>query len=211
MKCPSCGGQNAQNASYCNDCGGRLPIQVQVQASSQEVYPVGRRRAPTQERGHFSSLAVIGFVLSFILPPIGLLLSLVACIVIGVSKKRIRGLGMAIAGIPVALLFTGIFMAFFMPFFLTMTRDTGASGALDNDARMGACTVRSAVRLYRAEFPAKCPTLTDLVTNYYISEHNRGDPWGRDFVVQCFGDDPQVYSRGSSGFDRIFCDGPTRP
>jgi general secretion pathway protein G len=74
------------------------------------------------------------------------------------------------------------------------------------DAKMGACTIRSAVQLYLAENPNKCPSLEDLTGGYLDSKKRVQDPWNQDYVIECDGDEPAVYSLGSDGNGKITCE-----
>lgn len=67
------------------------------------------------------------------------------------------------------------------------------------DARMGACTVRSAVQLYMADHPRQCPSLEDLTDGYLDSKKRVQDPWNQDYTIECESDDPDVYSAGPDG------------
>ena len=67
------------------------------------------------------------------------------------------------------------------------------------DARMGACTIRSAVQLYMADHPRKCPSLEDLKDGYLDSKKRVQDPWNQDYTIECESDDPDVYSAGPDG------------
>ena len=67
------------------------------------------------------------------------------------------------------------------------------------DARMGACTIRSAVQLYMADHPRKCPSLEDLMDGYLGSKKRVQDPWNQDYTIECEGDEPDVYSAGPDG------------
>ena len=67
------------------------------------------------------------------------------------------------------------------------------------DARMGACTMRSAVQLYMADHPRQCPSLEDLMDGYLDSKKRVQDPWNQDYTIECEGDDPDVYSAGPDG------------
>ena len=71
--------------------------------------------------------------------------------------------------------------------------------ARESDARIGACTIKNAVEMYMAEHPRKCPTLEDLKDGYIKSETGTQDPWEEDYVVDCSGQDPDVYSQGPDG------------
>jgi general secretion pathway protein G len=70
-----------------------------------------------------------------------------------------------------------------------------------SDARIGACTIKNAVQLYRAKHPGKCPTMEDLKGDYLDSEKATKDPWENDYVIECSGRDPDVYSPGSDDND----------
>jgi hypothetical protein len=63
----------------------------------QPVYPP----APPQQRG-FSGLAITGFILAFLIAPLGFILSLIAVFTTGAAKARGRGL--AIAGVVISLI-----------------------------------------------------------------------------------------------------------
>ena len=67
------------------------------------------------------------------------------------------------------------------------------------DARMGACTMRSAVQLYMADHPRQCPSLEDLMDGYLDSKKRVQDPWNQDYTIECEGDEPDVYSAGPEG------------
>jgi hypothetical protein len=60
--------------------------------------------APPQQRG-FSGLAITGFILAFLIAPIGFILSLIAIFMTGAAKARGRGL--AIAGLIISLIIMG--------------------------------------------------------------------------------------------------------
>ncbi len=79
--------------------------------------------------------------------------------------------------------------------------------ARDKDAKTGACTIRSAVQLFMAENPRQCPTIEDLKSGKYIDTKKRStDPWDEPYVIDCSGDDPDVYSKGEDGSGRIACE-----
>ena len=80
--------------------------------------------------------------------------------------------------------------------------------AQEKDARIGACTIKSAVQMYMAEHTRKCPSLDDLKGSYIDEAKGTQDPWGVDYVVDCAGSkDPDVYSQGSDeGGSPIRCE-----
>jgi general secretion pathway protein G len=75
------------------------------------------------------------------------------------------------------------------------------NAAQEKDARIGSCTIRSAVQMYIAEHPRKCPSLEDLKDGYLDAAKGAQDPWEQDYVVDCAGNakDPDVYSLGPDG------------
>ncbi|MCP4677871.1 MAG: prepilin-type N-terminal cleavage/methylation domain-containing protein [Deltaproteobacteria bacterium] len=58
--------------------------------------------------------------------------------------------------------------------------------------------VQSAVQMYLAENPGKCPSVEDLKSEKYLQKGKRTtDPWDKEFVINCVeSDDPEVYSMG---------------
>jgi general secretion pathway protein G len=71
--------------------------------------------------------------------------------------------------------------------------------ARESDARIGACVFKSAVEQFMAEHPRKCPTVEDLKDGYIDVSKGTQDPWEQDYVVDCSGQDPDVYSQGPDG------------
>ena len=71
--------------------------------------------------------------------------------------------------------------------------------ARESDARVGACTIKSAVTMYIAEHPRKCPTLEDLKGAYLDANKGTLDPWEQDYVIDCSSKEPDVYSKGADG------------
>ena len=65
-------------------------------------------------------------------------------------------------------------------------------------AKTDVAAVRSAVQLYLAEMPGKCPSMDDLKSERLLDKGKRTtDPWDKEFVIECVeGDDPDVYSMG---------------
>lgn len=66
------------------------------------------------------------------------------------------------------------------------------------NAQVGVQAIRSALSLYLAENPGKCPTVEELKNDKYIDESRSvKDPWNQDFIIKCeAGDEPDVYSMG---------------
>ena len=77
------------------------------------------------------------------------------------------------------------------------------------DARIGACTVKNAVQLYIANHPRKCPSAEDLIQDEVLDKAKGiKDPWDQDYVIECNGREPDVYSRGAdeAGSKPIRCE-----
>jgi general secretion pathway protein G len=65
-------------------------------------------------------------------------------------------------------------------------------------AKTDVAAVRSAVQLFLAETPGRCPSMDDLKSERLLDKGKRTtDPWDKEFVINCIeGDDPDVYSTG---------------
>ena len=65
-------------------------------------------------------------------------------------------------------------------------------------AQTDVAAIRSAVQLYLAETPGKCPSIEDLKSERLLDQAKRTtDPWDKEFVITCpDGEDPDVYSMG---------------
>jgi type II secretory pathway pseudopilin PulG len=65
-------------------------------------------------------------------------------------------------------------------------------------AQTDVAAIRSAVQLYLAETPGKCPNVEDLKEERYLDKGKRTtDPWDKEFIISCpDGEDPDVYSMG---------------
>ena len=85
----------------------------------------------------------------------------------------------------------------------------GAMRQLDKakikDARMGACTIANAARLYIAEYN-QCPTIEQVKEELERSARTT-DPWDNDYVIECQGREPIVFSQGPEGNERLTCVG----
>jgi hypothetical protein len=92
-----------------------------------------------------SVLAILAFVFAFAFAPIGLLLGIIACIVVGRSHGRLRGMGFAIAAMPTSIAFAGILAAITIPAFLNYMRK-----AKSIEAEINVDTCVNAVTAYQA-------------------------------------------------------------
>ncbi|MCK9462379.1 MAG: type II secretion system protein GspG [Proteobacteria bacterium] len=132
-------------------------------------------------------------------PVLGALLSLIA-LLLGVqarAKKDPRK-GFVQAGIITGAV--GIGVGVLLTVLLAGPVVLGRFGeAREKDARIGACTINSAVQLYMAEHPRKCPSLEDLKDGYLDAARGMRDPWDQDYVIDCTGQGPDVYSVGPDG------------
>jgi general secretion pathway protein G len=74
----------------------------------------------------------------------------------------------------------------------------------EDEAHIGACTVRNAATLFMARNPNQCPTMEDLARDYLDDEKSVVDPWEREFVIEC-GEKLRVYSTGKDGNEELGC------
>jgi general secretion pathway protein G len=74
----------------------------------------------------------------------------------------------------------------------------------EDEAHIGACTIRNAATLYMARNPNQCPTMEDLARDFLDDEKSVVDPWEREFVIEC-GDKLVVYSTGKDGNEQLGC------
>lgn len=140
---------------------------------------------------------VVGLVLCWI-PGAGALLALVGWILGGVSlvKKKPRrgfaqaGLATGVIGVVLGLGITVIVPAVF----------ERVDRARESDARIGACTIGYAMKMYMTEHPRKCPSLEELKDGY-LDATGTQDPWKQDYVIDCSAKLPDVYSLGPDGQD----------
>ncbi|MCP4599949.1 MAG: prepilin-type N-terminal cleavage/methylation domain-containing protein [Proteobacteria bacterium] len=67
-----------------------------------------------------------------------------------------------------------------------------------DSAKSDVAAIRTAVQLYLAENPGKCPSMEDLKDEKYLDKGKRTtDPWEKEFTINCVeGDDPDVFSMG---------------
>jgi general secretion pathway protein G len=75
------------------------------------------------------------------------------------------------------------------------------------EARADVAAIRTAVQLYLAESPGRCPTVEDLKEDRLLDKGKRTtDPWDKEFVINCIdGEDPEVFSTGPD-FQEGGCD-----
>ncbi|MBN2343876.1 MAG: prepilin-type N-terminal cleavage/methylation domain-containing protein [Deltaproteobacteria bacterium] len=78
--------------------------------------------------------------------------------------------------------------------------------ANEDTAKNESCLIRSAVMLYMAQNPGKCPSIDDLKSGYLDANKRTKDPWKNPYVIDCDGASPDVYSTGKDGSGRIACE-----
>lgn len=79
-----------------------------------------------------SVLAILAFVFAFVCGPIGLILGVIAAISVGRSGGKLKGMGFAIAAMPISIAFAGILAATSIPSFINYTRRAKTSEARVN-------------------------------------------------------------------------------
>ena len=99
--CPKCGAQLADDDDYCYFCGNKLEEEIveRTEASFSHI-----ENSSEQYRNNYdnNTPAVVGFVMSFIFPIVGLVLSIIGL----KNSKRLNGKNrsLAIAGIIISIL-----------------------------------------------------------------------------------------------------------
>ena len=79
-------------------------------------------------------------------------------------------------------------------------------GANEDTAKNESCVIRNAVMLYMAQKQGQCPSLEDLKGRYLDAKKRTTDPWKNDYVIECEGGDPDVYSTGKDGSGHLGCE-----
>ena len=84
---------------------------------------------------------------------------------------------------------------------LVLCLDTNHGRSPIEQTRTDAQTIRSAVELYLAENPGgRCPDVSDLIMDHMLNGNiNTQDRWGREFAIDCAGEDSVVLSAGPDG------------
>lgn len=100
--CKHCGAQLADDDTYCYFCGANLEEEVEkVEAKTFDSYGDNYNDNYAHYHNQTNTLAVVGFVMAFLSPIVGLVLS-----ILGLNRARVmKGVGrkMAVAGIIVAI------------------------------------------------------------------------------------------------------------
>ena len=100
--CKHCGAQLADDDTYCYFCGANLEEETEkVEAKPFDSYGDNYNNNYVHYHNQTNTLAVVGFVMAFLSPIVGLVLS-----ILGLNRaKMMNGLGrkMAVAGIIVAI------------------------------------------------------------------------------------------------------------
>ena len=117
MNCPRCGIENNAGSSFCKSCG--LAISPAAQPV-QPPYPA--YYAPTQQPiRQTNNLALIGLILSFVIPLVGLIVSIVArkqCIERNEDGERLAKAGIIVGAVYGGLLALVFIVAFTIPFIM---------------------------------------------------------------------------------------------
>jgi len=98
MFCSKCGKELEQDAKFCPACGTNLDQEAQANESQIHQHEAGPS-GETSPKGATAALVcgIIGIVMSFIIPLVGLILSLVA-ISQGIKANKVSKTGIATAG-----------------------------------------------------------------------------------------------------------------
>lgn len=90
--CPYCGAEIQNDAQSCPNCGKNVTTS-----------PFDEQLNPTQNNnvGKINTMCIVGFVLSFLMPLLGLIFSIIG--LIRSKRNGERGFGLAIAGIAISI------------------------------------------------------------------------------------------------------------
>ena len=104
MYCPRCKKENSDNSKYCNSCGNLL--------NGNEI------DIDEKYKNKISKLILLGFIFSFIISPVGLIISIIGVILAYSIKRKtgeeIKNLNLGIAGIVLSCFFIIIYTAVFI-------------------------------------------------------------------------------------------------
>jgi len=110
MYCCKCGKKKEEGATFCGECG---TCSVSQPLSNQNQYNQNFQPQPS------NTMAIIGFVLSFFMPIVGLILSIVGLSHSRRPEMRESGRGLAIGGIIVSSIYLAL-MAVLIVFYVIL-------------------------------------------------------------------------------------------
>ncbi|MBN1391560.1 MAG: DUF4190 domain-containing protein [Sedimentisphaerales bacterium] len=119
MYCPKCGTENPDGTSICRNCSCALTGISPTPATVLRQQDTGAKTSALAITSLV--LALLSFCTFFLTAPLAVLLGIISLIMIARSHGRLKGTGMAVAGIavPIVLLpLMGIFMAIMIPAFM---------------------------------------------------------------------------------------------
>ena len=142
MYCKNCGSIVDQGAQFCRACGARDDPEEPMQEPAQKAEPVSVQNAqvaprtvyvqspPTPAPPQSNEMAIIGFALSFVMPLLGLIFS-----VIGLKKAKsgAPNRGFAVAGVAISAVYLAscVFavLAYFLWFYIVFLLMGGATSS----------------------------------------------------------------------------------
>ncbi len=106
MFCKYCGGQIADDALFCPNCGAKQT--ASNEAVQKEQYTESNYQQATDYNENTSApqenkknvMAILGFIFSFLIPLLGLIFSIIG---LSKSKQTLSGKGFAVAGIIISV------------------------------------------------------------------------------------------------------------
>jgi len=168
--CPSCGGENHENATACLRCNADIsgvPLSGVPAAPMAPPPPMFRQSQQMVAEPQTNGMAVASLVLgiaslifSIFTGLVGLVLGIISAVQISSSGGRQKGMGMAITGIILSVIFP-----IAMIFLIITPKLMGASRkAKDSTLMANVVILRSAIEMYQADCGSFPPTLAGLYT-----------------------------------------------
>jgi general secretion pathway protein G len=209
MYCPKCGTQNPDGAQLCRSCNGVL-TSTSITAENQN--------AKTSRLAIASLVLGILSFFTFLLTALpAIILGIVALVKIGKSAGRLKGKGLAIAGIcvpPAALIIIGLPIAFFVVTEVTkVATDVGQARVTTTKANLR--ILHYAVCRFKIDtgrFPTKEEGLMALIEQpsdvknwepggYLETIQIPKDGWGNDFIYDLYPESSKPFVIKSLGAD----------
>jgi len=161
--CPSCGGENHENAAVCLRCNADLSavtpggVPAAPPTPPPPIFPQSQQVvvAP-QTNGMAIAALVLGITTlfcSFLTGIVGLVLGIIAAVQISNSGGRQKGMGMAITGIALSLILPMISAAMLFPVFAKAREKARQTQCVNNQRQLAV-----ALQLYDQEHNGELPT-----------------------------------------------------
>ncbi len=168
MHCSKCGTEHPEDARFCKSCGADLSVPAPPPPPAPQP-AVPAPVVPDAEVPRTSGLAIASLVLGLLGPVtgiVGIILGIVALTQIRESRGRLRGDGLAIAGMAISgfmVFFVGILLAILFPVFGRAREKARESSCLSNIKQQVI-----AVCMYCADYDGRMPRVNIDVDSYLM-------------------------------------------